>query len=112
MLEGPRRLASKGRVIVPTGGSQLPAGRDGLFYFEVYAPSLVKQPAMRIRILNRATGEEKNNSGPMDAGEWMQAGNPVIPIALNLPASNLPAGSYTLEVRVDTVVRTADFDVK
>jgi len=46
------------------------------------------------------------------------AGNPAIPIALNLPVSDLPAGAYTLELRVtgdngqDAVVRTADFDVK
>ena len=54
----------------------------------------------------------------MDADGWVQAGNPVIPITLNLPASKLPAGGYTLEVRVthsdghDAVVRTADFDVR
>jgi len=45
-----------------------------LFYFEVYAPSLVKQPAMRIRILNRATGEEKNNSGQMVAYAFDEGG--------------------------------------
>jgi hypothetical protein len=98
MVEGPRRLSSKGRVIVPMGGTQFQAGENGLFYFEIYEPRMVqatagqqlKAPAMRIRILDRATGEVKNNSGPMDAGEWMQAGNSVIPVALNLPASNLP----------------------
>jgi hypothetical protein len=125
MLEGPRRLASKGRVIVPMGGAQFTAGQDGLFYFEVYEPRLaqtaaglpMKPPAMRMRILDRATGQEKNSES-MDAGRWIQPGNPVIPIALNLPVSNLPAGSYTLEVRVtgdsgqDAVVRSADFDVK
>ena len=125
MLEGPRRLASKGRVIVPMGGAQFAAGQNGLFYFEVYEPRLaqatagqpMKPPAMRFRILDRATGQEKNSES-MDAGGWMQPGNPVIPIALNLPVSNLPAGSYTLEVRVtgdsgpDAVVRSADFDVK
>ena len=72
---------------------------------------------MRMRILDRATGEEQVDSGPMDAGAWMKRGNPVIPIALTLPVSNLPAGSYRLEVRVTgsgdaSVVRRADFDMK
>jgi hypothetical protein len=72
---------------------------------------------IRIRILDRATAQEKR-SEPIDAGGSMRAGNPVIPIALSLPASSLPVGSYTLEVRVtrdggqDDVVRSADFDVK
>jgi len=126
VLEGPRRLASKGREVAPMGGAQFHAGQNGLFYFEVYEPRLAqttagettRPPAMRIRILDRATGQEKHDSGPMDAGAWMRAGNPVIPIALTLPVSDLPAGSYTLEVHVthdngeDAVARSADFDVK
>ena len=120
LLEGPRRLESKGREFVPMGGNRFPPGQNGLFYFEVYEPRLAQStpPAMRVRILDRATGEEKKDSGPMDAGGWLQAGIPVIPIALNLPASELPAGSYTLELRVthddgrDAVLRTADFDVQ
>jgi hypothetical protein len=117
LLEGPHRLESKGREFVPMVGNRFPAGQDGLFYFEVYDPRLA-QATMRVRILDRATGQEKDDSGPMDAGGWMQAGNPVIPIALNLPVSELPAGPYTLELRVtqdngrDAVVRTADFDVQ
>ena len=54
----------------------------------------------------------------MDAADWMQEGNPVIPIALTFPVSTLVAGSYTLEVRVTQnngesgVVRSADFEVR
>jgi VWFA-related protein len=126
LLEGPRRLASKARVVVPMGGTQFHTGQNGLFYFEIYEPrpaptaagQPTKPPAIRFRILDRATGQEKSDSGLMDAAGWMQAGNPMIPIALNLPVSNLPAGSYTLEVRVtndggqDSLVRRADFEVR
>jgi hypothetical protein len=126
VLEGPRRLASRGRVLVPMGGAQFHAGQNGMFYFEIYEPRLAqatagqqtKPPAMRIRVLDRATEREEADSGPMDAADWMQAGHPLIPIALTFPVSNLAAGSYTLEVSVthangrDTVVRTAEFEVK
>ena len=97
-----------------------------MFYFEVYEPRLaraaggrpVKPPTMRMRIIDRGTRQDKVDSGPMDAAVWMQAGNPVIPIALTLPVSDLAAGLYTLEVYVthddgqDAVVRSADFEVK
>lgn len=55
-----------------------------------------------MRVLDRATGQAKEDSGPMDAGGWMEAGNPVIPIILKLPLISLPPGGYTLELRVRT----------
>jgi hypothetical protein len=73
---------------------------------------------MRMRLLDHATGQEKNDSGVQNASAWLQKGNPVIPIALALPISKLPPGSYRLEVRITqdngaaAVVRTADFVVK
>jgi VWFA-related protein len=118
VLEGPRRLASRGRAIVPMGGDRVPVGQNGLFYFEIYNPGFAETPKMQIRILDRTTNVETMNSGLLDTGIYALAGNPVIPIALNLPVSNLPAGSYTLEVRAkhadgrDAIVRTADFEVK
>jgi hypothetical protein len=112
--------------MVAIGEPLFHAGQNGLSYFEVYEPRLVRStagqainpPAMRLRILDRATGQEKKDLGHSDAGAWMQTGTPVIPIALKLPVSVLPPGSYTLELRVtddsgqDAVVRTAEFDVK
>ena len=97
-----------------------------MFYFEIYEPRLAREaarqqinpPALRIRVLDHATGEERADSGPMDAADWIQAGRPVIPIALTFPVANMPAGSYTLEVRVaregeqDAIARSADFEVK
>jgi VWFA-related protein len=120
MLEGSRRLASKGRLVAPMGGSQFRTGQDGFLYVEVYEPRLaqgqvIKAPAMRIRVVDRGTRQEKSASGPIDVATWIQTGNPVIPIALKLPISNLPAGSYTVELSVTdevTVVRSADFEVK
>jgi hypothetical protein len=118
LLEGPHLLRSKGRSIMPMGGAEFESGRDGVFYFEVYEPDLPKLPAIRVRILDRATGQEKQDLGLIDVGGFTHTGNLVIPIALELPVSKLAVGSYTLEVRVtgdgekNPVVRSADFGVK
>jgi hypothetical protein len=128
LLEGPRPLVAQGVEVLPTGTNQFRSGERGLFYFEVYEPQLGRLPAtkpqtlpnvaLRIRVLNRATGQQKNDSGPMSAGSHMLPGDPVIPIALGLPLADLSAGSYRLEVSVmddkgqDAVVRTVDFDMK
>jgi hypothetical protein len=109
LLEGPRRMLSKGREMTPMGGTQFSAGKDGLFYFEIYGATA---PEVRVRIVERATGEVKNDSGAMDVSGWTRAGSAVIPITLNLPVSKLDAGAYTLEVRVGEVLRKRDFEVK
>jgi VWFA-related protein len=100
MLEGPRRLAANGRVIVPMAGTQFPAGKDGLFYFEIYHPGETP-PAIRTRILDR-TGEVKYENTSQRIG----------PIAMTLPVSQLPAGTYTLEVRINDLVRAAEFSIR
>jgi hypothetical protein len=75
---------------------------------------------VRIRVLDRVTGKQINDSGPRGVENFAVAGNPVVAIAGTLPivSADLPPGSYRLEVStVDTAgptgaVRTADVDVK
>ena len=123
LIEGPRPLVSKNTEIVPTGTNQFHAGERAFFYFEIYEPLLAAATAasapgvgMRIQTLDRATGTQKSDSGVVSVANFMRPGNPVIPIAGNLPA-DLPAGQYRLEVSAvregtqDAVVRTVDFDV-
>jgi VWFA-related protein len=127
LLEGPRPLIAKGNEIVPTGTSQFHKGERGFVYFEVYDPRLgaisasqaetqLPNATVRIRVIERATSREKDDSGPIPAAPFMRVGSPVVPIALALPTADLPAGVYTAEVSVVTgtdapVVRTTDFDV-
>ena len=71
---------------------------------------------VRTRVLDRASGQSKQDSGPQLIQSFMHAGNPVVPIVSPLPTATLPAGAYKLEVTVmrqtgDPVIRTADFDV-
>ena len=73
-------------------------------------------PDLRLRFLNRATGEVDAETGFTSAAIFERAGNPIVPISSMLPLNFLPAGGYKIEVSVmretgDPVVRTADFDI-
>jgi hypothetical protein len=119
-----RPLVAKGNEVVPSGSSQFHTGERGFFYIEAYEPLLsaakdgtpLPVAAVRTRVLDRASGQAKQDSGPQLIQRFMRAGNPVVPIVSQLPTATLPAGLYKLEVTVmrqtgDPVIRTADFDV-
>jgi hypothetical protein len=118
-------LIAKGTEVVPTGTSQFQKGEPAFVYFEAYEPLLAaaKQDAplplvgVRVRVLDRVTGQQKVDGGVKSVGSYMRAGNPVVPIISPLPTGDLPAGTYRLEVTVmrqtgDPVVRTADFGIQ
>jgi VWFA-related protein len=122
LLEGLRPLVAKGTEVVPTGTSQFRAGERGFVYFEAYEPLLAAAKpdaipliGVRFRVLDRATGQQKTDTGVKAAGSFERPGNPAVPIVYAMPF-DLAAGAYRLEVSVmrptgDPVVRTADFDV-
>jgi hypothetical protein len=126
LLEGRRSLIAKGTEVIPAGNTRFQKGEPGFVYFEAYEPLLNGTAAgnaplplvgVRVRVLDRATGQQKIDAGVKSAGSFMRQGNPVIPILSPLPTANLPAGTYKLEVSVmrqtgDPVVRTADFSIE
>jgi hypothetical protein len=118
LLEGPHALVSRGIEVVPTGTTRFRAGERAVFYFEVYAPEPQPNALVRVRILDRATGQPKNDSGAMSVANYIRPGNPLIPVVMALPTAGLPAGTYKAEVSVlrengqNAVLRTADFDVE
>ncbi len=94
------------------GATQFHLKQQGLLYFEIYEPG-PKPPVIDLSIVDRAKGEQKFNSGPIDTTPWASPGSTRIPITIPFPAANLPAGSYTLKLRVnEETVRTKDFEVK
>jgi len=122
LLERSRPLVANGTEVSPAGSSQFHAGERGFFYVEAYEPLLAAAKAggpmpvvgLKIRVLDRATGQPKQDSGVKTVQGFMRPGSPVVPIVSPLPA--MPAGAYRLEVTVmrqvgDPVVRTTDFDV-
>ena len=126
LLEGQRSLIAKGTEAVPTGSSQFQKGEPAFVYFEAYEPLLtaVAKPdaplplvAARVRVLDRATGQQKVDGGVKLVQSFMHGGNPVVPVISALPVDNLAAGAYRLEVTVmrqtgAPVVRTVDFGLQ
>lgn len=124
LLEGMRPLIARGTQVVPTGTARFQETEQGFFYIEVYEPRLTAAkpdaplPLVRIRVrfINRTTGEVKADTGVQPAGIYERAGNPIVPVLSHLPLASWPAGGYKIEVSVmretgDPVVRTADFDI-
>ena len=121
LLEDRRPLIAGSHQIVPSGSSRLRAADLRLAYLEIYdtlqtgpkPPTLV----LRIRVLDRATGRTKVDMGSLSVARYIRPGNPVVPVAFNLPDA-LPPGAYRLEVTAahlpgsDSAVRTADFEVQ
>jgi VWFA-related protein len=126
LLEGQRSLIAKGTEAVPTGTSQFQKDEPAFVYFEAYEPllnAMVKSDAplppvgVRIRVLDRATGQQKVDGGVKLVQSFMHAGNPVVPVISALPTAGLGAGAYRLEVSVmrqtgEPVVRTVDFGIQ
>jgi len=124
LLEGQRPLVAKGAELIPAGASQFHAGEPAYFYFEAYEPLLATAKpdaplpliGIRIRVLDRATGQQKSDTGAKAAGALERAGNATIPVISSLSTANVPAGAYKLEVSVmresgDPVISTTDFDI-
>jgi len=121
LLEDHRALVAGPRQIVPSGSNRFRRAEAGWAYLEVYDPPLsaANPPTvtLRIRVLDRQTGQAKQDLGAFSLANFIRRGNPVVPVAFNLPVS-LPPGAYRLEITAthsagpDSAVRTADFDVE
>ena len=101
-------LITEGMQVVPSGSNQLTQSQPAFFYFEVYPPSAVPT-AVRVRVLDPKTGDQKWDSGPSKLTSAQQGGG--------IPVNLLSPGAYQLEVTVGNpgekqVKRTADFELK
>ncbi|PYT33016.1 MAG: hypothetical protein DMG58_08805 [Acidobacteria bacterium] len=122
LLEGRKPLVVQGRQITPAGTNRFKKTDPAIVYTEIYEPLLLgEHPPMvgiQLRVLDRKTGEAKQDSGLMNVAPLIRAGNAVIPIGLKLPINSLAAGGYRAEVKaVDStgntsVARVADFDLE
>jgi hypothetical protein len=115
-------LVSQDIEFKPTGNTRFKEAETLYTYFEVYEPLLVGQsPAtveIRVRIVDLKTGEVRSDSPPVSAAPYVKAGSPVIPIGRRTNISNLPKGSYRLDVQAtdsagkSTPWRSATFTVE
>jgi hypothetical protein len=70
-----------------------------------------------MRILDKQSGEAKEDTGAMRLDMPKTAGNPVVRTAERMPVDKLPPGAYTLEMTAQDstnqfVKRTADFELR
>jgi hypothetical protein len=109
-------LVAEGTQVVPSGSTQFQRAEAGWFYFEVYDsdPSSVR---VRVRVLDKSTGESRWDSGVTKLPVPANGGKPSLSASSRLPLDSLTAGSYRLEVRVSDAAgsqatRTADFVIQ
>lgn len=110
--------------IIPAGTSAFHKGEPAVFYMEVYEPLLANADpanppavAIRMRILDRKTGEAKEDTGAMRLDVPKAGGSPVVRTANRMPVDKLPPGDYTLEMTAQDTAnqfakRTADFELQ
>ncbi len=121
LLEGHTPLIAQGYQFTPAAAYHFKTTDHAALYTEIYEPHASdKTPpvvGVQLRVLDRKTQEAKQDSGLFAVGNFIKAGNPVIPVGLKLPLDKLPPGSYRAEVKAvdafnNSKIRTADFDVE
>jgi hypothetical protein len=115
-------LVSNDTEFKPTGDTRFKKGDTLYTFFEVYEPWLGGQsPAtveIQIRFVDLRTGDVKSDSQAISAMPYVKAGSPVIAIGRGINISNLPKGSYRLDVQAtdsagkSTPWRSANFTVE
>ncbi len=118
---GGRPLIAAGREFVPCATNTFGPDDRIYFYTELYDAKLMSTtpPAVSIqyRVVDRATGEVKQDSAVAGLANYIRPGDPVIPFATRLTIAGLGHGSYRLEVMAghssdtETIARSVDFDV-
>ncbi|MFI5059490.1 MAG: hypothetical protein ACHQLQ_15060, partial [Candidatus Acidiferrales bacterium] len=121
LLEDRMPLVVKGLEMIPSGSNRFKKSDTVIAYTEVYEPLLTSANPPIVgfgyHLYERASNKEVRFTGVMRADDFIQKGNPVIPVALRVIVQDLPAGSYRLVMQaVDAAGsnapdRTADFDV-
>jgi hypothetical protein len=114
-------LVVKGMQIFPSANNHFKKTDRVILYTEVYEPLLTSENPPRVgvgyRILERAGGKELFFSNVLPAEDFIQKGNPVIPIGLLVKVNDLAPGGYTLVMQaVDAAGnkapnRQVDFDI-
>ena len=103
LLEDRTPLVVKGLQVVPSASNRFKKSDSVILYTEIYEPLLTsdKPPQVGIgyHILERASNKEVFFTGTVRADDFIQKGNPVIPMGLLVKVSDLPPGSYRLVVQ-------------
>jgi VWFA-related protein len=107
--------------IVPAASYHFSKTDHAMVYMEVYEPLLAgpnpPKFGLQLRVVDTKTGQAPLDGDIANTGQFIRAGNPVIPVGLRVPLDKLAPGSYRLELKAldsagnTSPVRTAEFVV-
>jgi hypothetical protein len=103
LLADRKPLITQGIQITPSGSNHFRKTEQAALYVEIYDPAITsdKPPevGLQLRILDGKTGEPRHDTGLGTVSKSIEAGNPIIPVAMRLPLDSLQPGPYKLELR-------------
>jgi hypothetical protein len=121
LLEDRTPLVVKGMQIIPSGSNRFKHSDNVGVYTEIYEPLLASANppvvGMGYTIFERASNKKVFTTGAVRADDFIQKGNPVVPIGMKVKVDELKPGSYRLVMQaVDSLKshapdRTVDFDI-
>ncbi len=122
LVEDKVPLITQGTQMVPSGTNRFKATDNAALYTEVYDPLLTgatpPQVGVVLRVLDRKTGQEKDNSGLVKLTGQGPIESEKLTVGLVLPLKALGPGAYSVEVTAydsvgnRTTARTVDMDVE
>lgn len=121
LLEDRTPLVVKGMQVTPLAENHFKHSDNVVVYSEIYEPLLTTDNPPRVvmgyKIFDLATNKQVFFTGNVATEEFIQKGNPVIPVGLKVMVKELPPGKYRLVMlAIDGAGRVApersvDFDV-
>ena len=122
LLEDRTPLVSRGMQITPSATNRFKRDEKVGLYAEIYEPleTSDKPPELTLgyRMVDLRDGKVVFTTGEVDGKQFVQKGNPVVPVGLKVPLKDIPPGSYRIEMQAwDTVgsrspIRSAEFAVE
>ncbi len=93
-------LVFKGMELVPSTTYRFAKGTQPMVYVEVYDPALKDEADPRVGVLfsiiDRKTNQQVFSSNTMLINDYVQPGNPLVPVGFKLPIDQLPGGRLPL----------------
>jgi VWFA-related protein len=109
----------QGIEVTPSGSNHFKKTDHVVLYAQVYDPRLAEPNPPTVgcqyAVIDQKTGKQVMATGGIPVANFVQKGNPVIPLALKVPVDTFPPGEYRLEMVAGEVggvmskVRTVTF---
>ncbi len=122
LLDERTPLLVQGIQVIPSATNDFKKTEKVAFYAEIYEPSLLSatppRVGLRYTVTDTKTKQAAFTSKAMLMNSFVQTGNPVIPVGLQVPLESLAPGDYRLDVQAlddngnSSAVRSANFKLE